>query len=106
MQANTKKNLLIYIVCHDNTHHHSVKISFWYLLVLYVNFSVKCLKFAPKWSLSYFQPILAAIFVTIPTVKVKSIPDFYTCAIVLKKTNEKKLVKSNFHFFCLIGGPK
>ena len=40
-------------------------ISFQYLLVLYVNFSVKPLKFAPKWSISYFQPILAAIFVTI-----------------------------------------
>ena len=45
--------------------------------------SVKCLKFAPKWSLSYFQPILAAVFVTIATVKLKSIPDFYTWTIVL-----------------------
>ena len=40
---------------------------FWYLLVLYVNCSVKRLKFAPKWSNAYFQPILAAIFVTIAT---------------------------------------
>ena len=54
------------------------KVSFWYLLVLYVNFSVKCLKFAPKLSL-----ILAAIFVTIATVKVKSIIDFYTWLFVL-----------------------
>ena len=61
----------------------SVKISFWYLLVLYVNFSVKCLKISPKWSLFYFQPILAAIFVTIATVKVEIIPDFYTLAIVV-----------------------
>ena len=45
---------------------------------LYVNFSVKCLKFTPKWSLSYFQPILAAIFVTIAMVKIESIPDLYT----------------------------
>ena len=51
----------------------SVEVSFWYLLVLYVNRSVKRLKFAPKWSISYFQPILAAIFVTIATVKVELI---------------------------------
>ena len=38
---------------------------------------------APKWSLSYFQPILAAIFVTIATVKIELIPDFYTWAVVL-----------------------
>ena len=56
---------------------------FWYLLVLYNNSSATSLKFAPKWSVSYFQPILAAIFVTIATVKVESIPDIYTLAIVL-----------------------
>ena len=56
----------------------SVKIYFWYLLVLYVNFSVKCLKFAPKWSLLYFQSILAARFVTKATAQKLSIPDFYT----------------------------
>ena len=28
-----------------------------------------CLKFAPKWSFSYFQPILETIFVTIATLK-------------------------------------
>ena len=33
--------------------------------MLYINSSVTCLKFAPKWSFSYFQPILAAIVVTI-----------------------------------------
>ena len=54
-----------------------------FMLVLYVNFSVKCLKFSPKWSLSYFQPILAAVFVTIATVKIESILDFYTWAIFL-----------------------
>ena len=32
---------------------------------------------------SYFQLILAAFFVTIVTVKIESIPDFYTWAIVL-----------------------
>ena len=45
----------------------------------------ECLKFIPKWSLSYFQPILAAIFDIIATVTVivKIIPDFNTSAIVL-----------------------
>ena len=52
------------------------------MLVLYINSSVICLKFATKWSFSYFQPIFAAIFVTIATVKVESIPDFYTLAIL------------------------
>ena len=61
----------------------SVKISFWYLLALYVNCSVKHLNLAPKWSISYFQSILAAIFVIIATVKVKLISDLYTWAIVL-----------------------
>ena len=73
--------------------------------MLYINSTVTCLKFALKWSFSYFQPILAAIFVTIATVKVKSIPDFYTLAIVLtdsyKVTCEEQLL-----VFDLIGGPK
>ena len=71
--------------------------------MLYINSSVTCLKFAPKWPLSHFQPILAAIFVTIATVKVKSLPDFYTLAIVLinyyKETREEQLL-----YFDLIGG--
>ena len=56
----------------------SVKISFWYLIVLYVNFSVECLKDVPKLSQSYFQPILEAIFVTIATVKVKFLKQTFT----------------------------
>ena len=32
-----------------------LKYFFWYLLVLYVNFSVKPLNFAPKWSFSIFS---------------------------------------------------
>ena len=40
-------------------------------------------QFAPKWSFSYLLPILVAIFVTISTVNVESMPDFYTLAIVL-----------------------
>ena len=56
-----------------------------------VNFP--CLKFAPKWPISYIQPILVAIFVTIATVKVQLIPDFYTLAIVLmKKVNKQCLL--------------
>ena len=74
--------------------------------MLYINSSVTCLKFAPKWSFSYFKPILAAIFVTMSTVKVKSMPDFYyTLAIVLinkyEETCEEQLL-----FFDLTGGPK
>ena len=63
--------------------------SFWYLLVLYVNWPVKHLNFAPKWSISWFQPILAAMFATIATVKVKSIRDFYTLVIVLINQKEQ-----------------
>ena len=48
-----------------------------------VNWSFNYLKFAPKWSIFYFQPILAAIFVTIAAVKVELIRDFYTLVIVL-----------------------
>ena len=51
--------------------------------MLYVNFSVERLKIVPKWSIYYFQPILAAIFVTIATVKVKLIRDFNILVIVL-----------------------
>ena len=64
--------------------------------MLYVNWSVKHLKFAPKWSISCFQPILVAIFVTIAMVKVKLIRDFYTLVIVL--INKNKLVKTIFMF--------
>ena len=73
---------LVYIVFRDKSHY-LLTYFFWYLLVLYINSFVICLKFATKWTFSYFQPILAAIFVTIATLKVKSMPDFYTLAIVL-----------------------
>ena len=48
-------------------------ISLWRLLVLFVNFSVICLKTVPKWSLSYCQPFGRpfSIFNTKVTVKVK-----------------------------------
>ena len=48
-------------MCRDNSQH-LLKYLFWYMLVLYVNFSVICLKLATKRPLSYFQPTLAAFF--------------------------------------------
>ena len=71
--------------------------------MLYVNFFVNCLKFAPKWSFSYFQSILAAVFVTIATVKVESMLEFYTWAIVLINLKEETSDKQRL-FFALIGG--
>ena len=71
--------------------------------MLYVNFPVKCLKFAPKWPISYFQLTLAAIFVAIATVKVKSIPEFYTLAIALRNYL-KEITEKQFLFFDLKGG--
>ena len=73
--------------------------------MLYINFSVTCLKFAPKWSFSYFQPILAAICVTIATVKVESIPDLYPLAIVHINLYEE-ISEEQLLFFDRKGGPK
>ena len=72
--------------------------------MLYVNFSVKHLKFAPKWPISYFQLIFVAIFVTIATVKVKIIRDFYTLASVLINLQGEIGKKKQFLYFSLIGG--
>ena len=74
-------------MCRNNFHHQLKYLL--YLLVLYVKFSVKCLKIAPKWPLSYFQPIL--------------IPDFNTSAIVL--INEREEIGENNFDFSLKGGP-
>ena len=71
--------------------------------MLYINSSVTCLKFAPKWSFSHFQPILAANFVTIATVIVKSIPALYTLAFVLINKSEETC-EEQLLFFDLIGG--
>ena len=73
--------------------------------MLYVNFSVKHLKFAPKWPISYFQPTLATIVVTIATVKVKIIRDFYTLAFVLTNLQEE-IGEKHFLYFSLLRGPK
>ena len=75
------------------------------MLVLYVNYSIKFLKFAPKWPLSYFQPILVASFVTIAMVKVKFIPDVNNWAIVLINLYDE-IVEKQFLVFSLKGRPK
>ena len=66
--------------------------------MLYVNFSVKCFKFAKNGHFSIFPLILVAIFVTIAMVKVKLIPDFYTWINVLINQYEKNGEKNNFYF--------
>ena len=38
----------------------------------------------------YFKPILAAIFVTIATVKLKQMSDFYTLVIFLINQSERR----------------
>ena len=43
-----------------------------------------------------FSTYFGGRFVTIATVKVKSIADFYTWAIVLINTNKKNFVKRDF----------
>ena len=90
-----KRELVVYFICLPDVWLQccAVRISFWNLFVLFVNFSVKSLNFFPKWPLSYFQPILAAAFVTMVLVKVKLIPDFYTWAIVLIKQEEEIVEK-------------
>ena len=65
------------------------------------------LEFAPKWSIPYIQPILAAIVVTIAKVKVKTntrLTQLGHCSY--KYYNKKNLVKIEFSYFGLIGGPK
>ena len=73
--------------------------------MLYVNFSanVDPLKFAPKWSISYIQPILVAIFVTIATLKIKVIGDLNTLVIVQINLQEQ-IGEKQFIYFSLIGG--
>ena len=54
------------------------------------------------WPISYFQPILAAIFVTLATAKVKINRDFYTLAFVLINLHEENGDKQCL-YFSLIG---
>ena len=51
--------------------------------MLYVNFSVKCLRFALKWSFFLFSAYFGGHYVTTATVNVESIPGYYTLAIAL-----------------------
>ena len=67
-----------------------LKYSFGILHVLYVNFSVKSLKFLPKCPFSYFQPNLAVMFVNIAGIYVKIIPDFYRSKPI-EEISEKQL---------------
>ena len=65
---------------------------FWYLAVLISNsykFSLKSLKFGPKWQFLYFKPISLAIFVTIAMVKFKSMLNFNTSVILLINQSNK-----------------
>ena len=66
---------------------HNILKAFWYLAVLIANKTSTLPKpqIWSKMSISFFKPILAAIFVYIATVKVQIIPDFYTCSFVLIK---------------------
>ena len=50
-----------------------------------------------------FSAYFGSHFVTMATVKIKSIPDFYTWAIVLINYSEKKF-EEQYSFFGLIGG--
>ena len=70
------------------------KISSWYLLVLYVNFSVKCLKFAPK-CLAYFGGHFCYHSNSKSRVNARPLHLGY-CS--------NKLIR--IVFFSLIGGPK
>ena len=70
--------------------------------MLYVNFSHKPLKVATKLDNSYFQPILAGIFVTIATVKVEVIRDFYTLVIV--QISKQQQIDDFLLYFSLMGG--
>ena len=72
-------------MCRDNSHE-LIK----YLLgicVCFMEIGLSHRKFAPKWSISYFQPILAAILATIAMVKVELIPDFYSGSLVEFRKN-------------------
>ena len=82
-------------MCRDNSHH-LIKNILGICLYSMLS-SVKCPKFDPKWPLSYFQPILSAILVSIATVKVEFIPDFYTLAnILINKSEENGEKQINF----------
>ena len=51
----------------------------------------------------YFQPIFVAIHVTIATIKVNLMPDFYNWTIVIINLPEE-VGEKQFLFFVLIGG--
>ena len=52
----------------------------------------------PRMAKFLFQPILAAFFVTIVTVKVESIPEFYALVIALIKYLKETTERATFIF--------
>ena len=56
---------------------------------------MKSLKFSPNWQFLDLRSILAVIFVTIATIKLKSVPEFYAGTILivnqLDEIGEKQL---------------
>ena len=46
-------------------------------------------KFGSKWQFLYFKPFLSAMFVTIATVKVKLMSDFYTWVVLRMNQSEE-----------------
>ena len=71
--------------------------------MIYFNFSVKHINQTSQiWPISYFHPILAAIFLTIATAKVKINRDFYTLAFVLINLHEE-IGEKQFLNLSLIG---
>ena len=70
--------------------------------MLYVYFSAKSLKFAPKWPISYFQLTLAAIFYH-SNGKSQIMGVVYALAIVLINLQEE-IGEKQFPYFNLMGG--
>ena len=71
--------------------------------MLYINFSVNCLKFVPLVVDFLFSACFGGhFFVTIAQVKVKLIPDLYIWAIVLI-IKQEEICRKQFLTFGLIG---
>ena len=81
-------------MCHSNSHL-LLKYLFGFACAL-CKFLCQTSQFAPEWSISYFQPILAAIFVAIATIK-----EIHVLAFIVLPPYEEK-IKSCFHQFLLI----
>ena len=87
------------LICCVPWYFSSVKIYFRYLLVLYVLTALSMSQICPKWSLSYFQPTLMAIFFYHSNGKSQINTRLVHLGYCLKK-----LVKNKFWFLALWGG--